>query len=61
MDEIEVDSIQDITIEVNDGHSRVSEDVEPIRHNLQTIKTESDSIIIKNGEEEILRITSETC
>lgn len=57
MDEIEVESIQDISVEVNDAHTR-SSDVEPILHNLETIKSNDDSIIIRHKGEKILRIVS---
>jgi len=59
MDKIEVESIQDVTVEVSDKHARTSDQTPRIIHNLETVQTDKDSIIIKHNDEEIIKIISE--
>ena len=59
MDIIEVESIQDVTVEVKDKHTRTSDDVTSLVHNLETVRTNEDSIIIRHKDEEIAKIISE--
>lgn len=59
MDTIEVESIEDVSVEINDSHSRSWSDMKALEHNFPTIEHNDDSIIIKHKGNKIVEIVSD--
>lgn len=57
---IEVESIEDVCLEVNDTHTRSWEELESVEHNFPTIDNKDDYMIIKHKGEPIAKIVSDS-
>lgn len=55
---IEVESIEDVCLEIRDTHSRSWEKLESVEHNFPTINDKDDYMIIKHKGEPIAKIVS---